>query len=332
MSKIKDVLRRLNQGRDKDDMFKIASETPREEFDLQFVSTGSVYLDYMLKGGVPLGALTLFTGWESAGKTSVALVAGAQMQKATGKFLVFMDGERTINNSHIDRFGLDRELLIVRKESNLEEMLDTAEAFSKTEDVGMIIIDSVKSFYSTTVEEKSAIDNYIGIEAKRLGGRMSIISANCARRNISLMVINQWRENPGVMMGDTRVLPGGNWQKYMTTLHLDFTKKDLIKNSEGKVIGNIMDVRVKKSKFSSYDPKAKITLSFYYGGGFDSVDEYAAMFIDAGIIEKSGTWFSFPNADGEEVKLQGKNNVVEHLKVNDEDFNKLLLNFLKDEQ
>ena len=118
------------------------------------------------------------------------------VQDKTSKTVILLDGEQTITDSHIERFGLDKNRLIVYKNSVLENMLDTAEAFSQSEDVGAIIIDSVKSFYSIAVEAKSAEDNHIGIEAKKLGTRFPIINANCARRNIAFIVLNQWRENP----------------------------------------------------------------------------------------------------------------------------------------
>ena len=200
-------------------------------------------------------------------------------------------------------------------------MLDTAEAFSQSEDIGGIIIDSVKAFYSVAVEAKSAEDYSIGVEAKKLGTRLPIINANCARRKTALIVLNQWRENPGVMHGDTKVLPGGNWNRYMPYTHLDFTKKELIRDSNKEVIGHKLDVRVRKSKGGAFDKKDVITLNFYYEGGFNEIDEYAQIFCETGIGKVGGAgWITFPDKNGEEKKVQGTDKFAEYLKVNSEDF------------
>ena len=317
--KLEDVLKKLNKGKAEQDQVKKVSEI--DTLNLDFSSSGSAYLDYYMDNKVvPLGAMTLLTGWEGSGKSSNALIMAKKIQDKTSKTVVLLDGEQTITDSHIERFGLDKNKLIVYKDSVLENMLDTAEAFSQSEDVGAIIIDSVKSFYSIAVEAKSAEDNHIGIEAKKLGTRFPIINANCARRNIAFIVLNQWRENPGAMGSDPRVLPGGNWNKFMPFTHLDFTKKDLIKDENKKVIGHNLDVRIRKSKAGAFDKKEVITLNFYYNGGFNEVDEYAQIFCEEGIAKVGGAWISFPDKNGEEKKANGLAKFIEYLKQNPEDF------------
>lgn len=317
--KLEDVLKKLNKGKAEQDQVKKVSEI--ETLNLDFSSSGSAYLDYYMDNKVvPLGAMTLLTGWEGSGKSSNALIIAKNIQIKTGKTVVLLDGEQTITDSHVERFGLDKNKLIVYKDSVLENMLDTAEAFSQSEDIGAIVIDSVKSFYSVAVEAKSAEDNHIGIEAKKLGTRFPIINANCARRNIAFIVLNQWRENPGAMGSDPRVLPGGNWNKFMPFTHLDFTKKDLIKDENKKVIGHNLDVRIRKSKAGAYDKKEVITLNFYYDGGFNEVDEYAQILCESGIAKVGGAWISFPDKNGEEKKANGLAKFIEYLKANSEDF------------
>lgn len=317
--KLEDVLKKLNKGKAEQDQVKKVSEI--DTLNLDFSSSGSAYLDYYMDNKVvPLGAMTLLTGWEGSGKSSNALIMAKKIQDKTSKTVILLDGEQTITDSHIERFGLDKNRLIVYKDSVLENMLDTAEAFSQSEDVGAIIIDSVKSFYSIAVEAKSAEDNHIGIEAKKLGTRFPIINANCARRNIAFIVLNQWRENPGAMGSDPRVLPGGNWNKFMPFTHLDFTKKDLIKDENKKVIGHNLDVRIRKSKAGAFDKKEVITLNFYYNGGFNEVDEYAQILCEEGIAKVGGAWISFPDKNGEEKKANGLAKFIEYLKANTEDF------------
>jgi len=320
MASLEETLKKLNKGKADQDQVKRVSEIGSLNF--QYGTIGSAYLSYMMDHSViPMGAMTLLTGWEGSGKSSIALLVAKDIQDKTGKTVVVLDGEQTITDSHIKRFGLNTEKLIIYKDSVLENMLDTAEAFSQSEEVGGIIVDSVKAFYSVAVEAKSAEEYSIGVEAKKLGTRLPIINANCARRKIALIMLNQWRENPGIMHGDTKVLPGGNWNRYMPYTHLDFTKKDLIRNENKEVIGHKLDVRVKKSKGGAFDKKDVITLNFYYEGGFNIIDEYAQIFCETGLCKVGGAgWITFPDRNGEEKKAQGTDSFANYLKENPKDF------------
>jgi len=327
---LEETLKKLNKGKAEEDQYKKVSEIETLNFD--YCSIGSAYLSYIMDNNVvPMGAMTLLTGWEGSGKSSIALLAARDIQKEyPTKTVVVLDGEQTITDSHIERFGLDKTRLIVYKDSVLENMLDTAEAFSQSEDIGGIIIDSIKSFYSIAVEAKSAEEYSIGVEAKKLGTRLPIINANCARRKTALIILNQWRENPGVMHGDAKVLPGGNWNRYMPYTHLDFTKKDLIRDENKEVIGHKLDVRVRKSKGGAFDKKDVITLNFYYNGGFNEIDEYAQIFSESDLIKVGGAgWLTFPKKDGEERKVQGTDKFIEYLKENPEDFEFLKQQLIK---
>ncbi len=328
MGDIAEILKKINRDRAEEDKLKIAKDLPNEYFVRKVISTGSPYLDYRInrdigKGGLVKGSFNLLIGGEGSGKTSIALLAAANEQKTTGKFVVFYDGEASLNESYLERFGVNKDKLIYVKGRNLEDMLDTVEAFSMADDVGMIIIDSIPIFVSSVVEEKSAEDNTIGVEAKKFTARMAIIEGNCSRRDICLTALTFYTLNPG-SMGDPRVLKRGEWQKYMSNLTLEFTKKELIKDEKGDPIGHVMDVRTKKSKLQEYDAKDVFQLNFYYKYGFNKYDEYASIFIEEGIIKQSGAWFSFPNENGEEVKLNGKAKVISFLKENESDFQNLL--------
>ena len=317
---LEETLKKLNKGKALEDQVKKVSEI--ETLNFTYCSIRSAYLSQIMDNNViPMGAMTLLTGWEGSGKSSIALLIAKDIQEKTGKTVAILDGEQTITDSHVERFGLDKSKLIVYKDSVLENMLDTAEAFSQSEDIGGIVIDSVKAFYSVAIEAKSAEDYSIGVEAKKLGTRLPIINANCARRKTALIVLNQWRENPGVMHGDSKVLPGGNWNKYMPYTHLDFTKKELIRNELKEIVGHKLDVRVRKSKGGAFDKKEVITLNFYYEGGFNEIDEYAQIFCELGIGKVGGAgWITFPDRNGEEKKVQGTDKLAEYLKNNSQDF------------
>jgi RecA/RadA recombinase len=321
MATLEETLKKLNKGKAEQDQVKKVSEI--ETLNLDFSSSGSAYLDYYMDNKVvPLGAMTLLTGWEGSGKSSIALIMARELQtKYPNKTVVMLDGEQTITDNHLERFELDKNRLIVYKDSVLENMLDTAEAFSQSEDICGIIVDSIKAFYSVAVEAKSAEEYSIGVEAKKLGTRLPIINANCARRGTALIILNQWRENPGVMHGDSKVLPGGQFNKYMPFTHLDFTKKDLIRDENKNVVGHKLDIRIRKSKAGAFDKKEVITLNFYYDGGFKEADECAQIFCETEVAKVGGAgWISFPDRFGEEKKVQGTDKFAEYLKANPEDF------------
>jgi RecA/RadA recombinase len=322
MANLKDVLKTLNKNRADIDQFKMASEMGDSYFQTDVVSTGSPYLNYKIqkeygRGGIPRGRFTLVVGGEGSGKTSLVLLAARNMQ-LEGKVVVYFDAEATVNQSYIDRFNIDLNFFLHYKGSNLEEMLDAAEALSTAEEVGMIVIDSIPAFTSKIVEDKSAEDHTIGIEAKKFNARMPIIYGNCTRRNIALVAINFYKLNPGAM-GDPRVLSRGVWQLFMASLTLEFTKKDLIKTKSGDVLGHNIDVRIKKSKLQEFDAKSEFTLKFYYGSGFSKFDEYTDILIDSNVITRGGPYYQLPSVEGTEgQKLLGRDAVVEFFTNNEE--------------
>lgn len=327
MKKLADVLKELNKGKEDADKIKFASEYPEGHFITDVYTTGSPYLDYKIKkelgkGGFPKGRFTLIIGGESSGKTSLAASAMRAIQDE-GKVAVVLDGEGTFDQSYIERFNLDKDLLLRIPGANLEDMLDTVEAISKSDEVGVIVIDSIPIFSSRVVEEKSADDNTIGIEAKKFNARMPIIYGNCVRRNISLIGLTFYKLNPGATH-DNRVLPRGEWQKYMSTLTLELYKKELIFDND-KLVGHELDVKIKKSKLQEFDKKDGFTLKLYYNGGFNLIDEYTQVLVETGVIEQGGAWYKLPDiGDVKGVKLQGKNSVIAFLKDNEEYFKQII--------
>ena len=323
---VKDVLKKLNKDKSEEDKIKVSSDYPEDYFVRNVVSTGSPYLDYKInrnigRGGLVKGSFNMLIGGEGSGKTSLALLAAANVQRE-GKYVVYYDGEASLNESYLSRMGINRDLLIYEKGRNLEKMLDTIEAFSTAEDVGMIIIDSIPIFVSSVVEEKTAEDNHMAVEARKFTARMGLIEGYCSKRNICLCGLTFYNMNPG-SMGDPRQLKRGEWQKYMSNLTLELTKKELIRDLDKNPIGHTLDVRVKKSKLQEYDAKDVFQINFYYDYGFNKFDEYASIFIEESIIKQGGAWFTFVTSQGEEVKLNGKVKVVEYLKENEEEFNYL---------
>ena len=330
---IKDILTRLNKKKAEEDKIKIADKQDSKFFQRDVISTGSPYLDYRInntigKGGFVKGAFNLLVAGESTGKTSIALMACSNEQKK-GKYAVYYDGEASVTDSYLERFGVDKSKFIYHKGRNLEEMLDDVEEMSKADDVGIIVLDSIPIFVSSVVEAKSASDNNMAVEARKWTARMSIIEGNCNRRGIAIIGISFYTMDPGAI-GDPRTLKRGKWQKLMSNLTLEMTKKDTIKDENKKPIGHIIDVRTKKSKLQAYDAKDAFQINFYYEDGFNKYDEYTQVFVEEGLVLQGGPYYSFADADGVEVKFQGKTKLIEHFKSNEKDF-ELLLNRIGNE-
>lgn len=323
MANLKDVLAKLNKGKKDEDQARVASKQPEGFYKKTTTGTGSPSLNKLTNGGYTRGGYNSIIAKGGTGKSSMALLAIREEQESSGKYAVYHDGEGTLDDSYIDRMGVNRDLLIIVRGRNLEEMLDTIEAYSTADDVGIIVIDSIPIYIATSVEEKSAGDNSMAAEARRYTQRMPIIEANCLSRSTTLIGLTSFKDDPG-SMGDPRYLPRGLWQGTMGNLMISLTKKDIIKDGSGKQIGHIIDLRVLKSKLTSYNPKDVYKFNFYYDKGFDAYDEYASVFIQEGIITQGGAWYKFPNRDAEEVKLNGKLAVIDYLKENEEDFNYLM--------
>lgn len=310
---LKDILKKINKDKDGMDRVDYLRHMPKSYLTKGYLPTGSVFVDYLIKGH-NLTGMSLVTGWESTGKSSFLLLGAREAQiKFPDKTPVIFDGEGTVTPSYLDRMGVDADNLIVVKGSELESTLDTMEMFSKADDVSMIGIDSIKAFYSTIDESKSAEDYSIGGTAKRWNTRMPIIKSNCFKRGIPIICIHQWRQDPGKMMGDNRVLSGGMWIKYMPDLHIDLSKKALIFDGS-EPIGHNLHIRIKKSKSATYDPKEVYELPFFYTGGFIKYSEYAAVFVAEGIVKKGGAWYELPTGE----KLQGMTKLSQFLEDNEE--------------
>lgn len=323
MARLQDIFRKLNKSRKEVDKLKFASEQDENYFKKTTTSTSSPFLDLVTNGGYTQGGYNILIAEGGTGKSSVALLAIKEEFESTGRVGVYYDGEGTMDESYMARMGVTKDMIIYIKDRNLEEMLDTVEAFSTANEVGIIILDSVPIFVSSVVEAKSASENNMAVEARKWTARMPIIEGNCSRRNITIIGLTSYKMDPGAM-GDPRQLTRGRWQYTMANLIMDMTKKKIIKNSEGKEVGHELEIRVKKSKIVSYDPFEVHKVNFYYDGGFNKYDEYVSIFIAKDIIRQAGAWFYLPDKNAEEVKINGKNAVISYIKENEENFNYLM--------
>ena len=316
MASLEETLKKLNKGKREQDNYSLLKG---KEIVRTRTSTGSPYLDY-LSGGFMNGGYNCLVAKGGSGKSSISLLACKDTIDRRGKVAVYFDGEGTLDDSYFKRMGINKDKFIHIRHRNLERMLDEAEAFAQADEVGIIVFDSIPIFKSTVVQEKSASDYTIGIEAQRWGTRMTLIEGYAVARDICLLGLQHYKKDPGVMMGDNRTLSRGEWQGTMMNTFIDLTKKKIILDENKNIIGHTLDVRIKKSKGSAYDPTEVFSVNFYNEGGFNQIDEYARVFIETEIVKQGGAWIKFPNVNAEEISVQGVDKFIEHLKNNPEDF------------
>lgn len=315
MATLEETLKKLNKGKREQDNYSLLKD---REVVRTRTSTGSPYLDY-LSGGFMNGGYNCLVAKGGSGKSSISLLACRDVI-SKGKVAVYFDGEGTLDDSYFLRMGINKDKFIHIRHRNLERMLDEAEAFSQADEVGIIVFDSIPIFKSTVVQEKSASDYTIGIEAQRWGTRMTLIEGYAVARDICLLGLQHYKKDPGVMMGDNRTLSRGEWQGTMMNTFIELTKKKIIYDEDKNIIGHTLDVRIKKSKGSAYDATQVFNVNFYNDGGFNQIDEYARVFIETEIAKQGGAWIKFPNANAEEISVNGVDKFIEHLKANTEDF------------
>jgi len=323
MATLKSILLKLNKGKKDEDKIMFASDQPEDYFVKRTTSTSSPVLDLVTNGGYTKGGYNTIIGDGGTGKSSIALLAIKEEFEDTGRVGVYLDGEGTLDESYMERMGVSKDMLVYIKGRNLEDMLDTAEAFSTAEEVGVIVIDSIPIFVSSVVEAKSAGENNMAVEARKYTARMPIIEGNSSRRDITIIGLTSYKLAPGAM-GDPRKLSRGQWQYTMSNLILELTKKDIIKDEEARPIGHVIDCRIKKSKIASYNKSEVYKVNFYYDYGFNKYDEYTSIFIINDIIEQGGAWFTFADENAEVIKLNGKTAVAQYMKENEDTFNELM--------
>jgi RecA/RadA recombinase len=322
-----EIIKKINKDRLTSDYVKPFSELTDLEKTPLYCSTGSPYLDYKINGGkgLKLGLMSIFVGAEGSLKTSLALSLAHEVIKMTGKYAIFFDAEHTTDETYVVKSGIDQSKFLRIPTSVLEDMLNMAEEFSRADDVGIIIFDSLPTFYSKVIEQKNAEENSIGVEAKKFNARIPIIFGNAANRNIITLPLTFYKLDPGVIGGDPRKMPRGEWQKFYSSLTLDLTRKEFILDDSGKAIGQITKARIKKSKLGPFNPKDDFELRYYFDTGFDQVYDKASILLENNIIVRGGAWYTLPNGE----KMQGFDGVLTYLRDNEEYLDDVYSNFLR---
>ena len=280
-----------------------------KHMEVEVVSSGSLALDIALGvGGYPKGRIIEIYGPESSGKTTFALHAIAEAQKAGGR-AAFIDAEHALDPAYAKALGVNIDELLLSQPDTGEQALEICDALVKSEAVSIIVIDSVAALVPQAEIDGEMGDSHVGLQARLMSQALRKLSGNINKTKTTAIFINQLREKVGVMFGNPETTPGGRALKFYSTIRLDVRRSEALKIGDS-VIGNKTTIKVVKNKVAP--PFKSANVDIMYGEGVSREGELVDLASNAGIVEKSGAWFSY---NGEKLG-QGKENVKLLLKEN----------------
>lgn len=279
--------------------------------DVLTISSGSIGLDIALGiGGLPRGRVIEIYGPEASGKTTLAIHAIAEAQKAGG-IAAIIDAEHAFDRSYAEKLGVDTENLLISQPDNGEQALEVADHLIRSGALDIVVIDSVAALTPKAEIEGEMGDSKMGLQARLMSQALRKLTANINRTNTTCIFINQLREKIGVMFGNPETTTGGNALKFYASVRLDIRRISQIKDGED-AIGNRTRVKVVKNKLAPPFRKAEFDMMF--GQGISLTGEVIDLGVDNDIIAKSGSWFSY----GETRLGQGREAVRQILTDNPE--------------
>jgi recombination protein RecA len=281
----------------------------REAVEIETISTGSLGLDIALGiGGLPRGRVVEVYGPESSGKTTLALHVIAEAQRNGGS-AAFVDAEHALDPVYAKKLGVDVDELIVSQPDTGEQALEITDTLVRSNAIDVLVIDSVAALVPRAEIEGEMGDSHVGLQARLMSQSLRKLTGSISKSKCLVIFINQLRMKIGVMYGNPETTTGGNALKFYASVRLDIRRTGQIKDRDD-IVGNTTRVKVVKNKVAP--PFKQVEFDIMYGEGISKVGEILDLGVKAGIVEKSGAWFSHDS-----VRIgQGRENAKLYLKEN----------------
>src|ERR671917_568539 len=281
----------------------------REAVEIETISTGSLGLDIALGiGGLPRGRIVEIYGPESSGKTTLALHAIAEAQK-NGGTAAFVDAEHALDPVYAKKLGVNIDELIVSQPDTGEQALEIVDTLVRSNAIDVLVVDSVAALVPRAEIEGEMGDSHVGLQARLMSQALRKLTGSISRSRCLVIFINQVRMKIGVMYGNPETTTGGNALKFYASVRLDIRRTGQIKDRDD-IVGNTTRVKVVKNKVAP--PFKQVEFDIMYGEGISKVGEILDLGVKAGLVEKSGAWFSYDS-----VRIgQGRENAKLYLKEN----------------